>query len=166
MMIKSALGMGVPDIVRPKDITTGNVKVNTLFVSYIFNTKHGLEELTAEEYDAAGLIDDDAEGTAEERTFRLWINSLDIEGVYCDNLYDDCVDGVMLCKVIHKINDKAIDWKKVREEVKNDFDRNGNNNEALSACKNSFKLKMIGLGGTDLTKKSHKECSSYCLANC
>ena len=103
--IASSLAMGVPYIVRPKDVTTGNVKVNTLFCSYIFNTKHGLEELTAEEYEAAGLVDDDIKGTTEERTFRLWINSLDIEGVNCDNLYDDCRDGVLLCKVIHKIND-------------------------------------------------------------
>ena len=45
-MITNALAMGVPDVVNPKDITTGNVRVNTLFVSYIFNTRHGLEELT------------------------------------------------------------------------------------------------------------------------
>ena len=45
-MITNALALGVPDVVNPKDITTGNVRVNTLFVSYIFNTKHGLEELT------------------------------------------------------------------------------------------------------------------------
>ena len=35
-MITNALAMGVPDVVNPKDITTGNVRVNTLFVSYIF----------------------------------------------------------------------------------------------------------------------------------
>jgi len=54
------------------------------------------------------MIDDDVEGSFEERTFRLWINSLGIEGVYCDNLYDDCRDGVMMCKVIHKINPNVI----------------------------------------------------------
>jgi plastin-1 len=45
-MINNSLALGVPDVVRPRDITTGNTKINTLFVSYIFNTKHGLEELT------------------------------------------------------------------------------------------------------------------------
>jgi hypothetical protein len=45
-MINNSLALGVPDVVRPKDITTSNTKINTLFVSYIFNTKHGLEELT------------------------------------------------------------------------------------------------------------------------
>jgi len=43
MMIKNAESIGVPPLVRPSDITTGNVKINTIFVSEIFNTKHGLE---------------------------------------------------------------------------------------------------------------------------
>jgi hypothetical protein len=39
-----------------------------VFVAEIFNTKHGLEELTAEEYgDASKLLDDDIEGSKEER---------------------------------------------------------------------------------------------------
>ena len=99
-----------------------------------------------EDFDPAGLLDDDIEGSAEERTFRLWINSLNIDGVHCDNLYDDCYDGILLCKVIHKINDKVIDWKKVQENVKNDFVRNINNNTAIDGMK-KIGLKMIGLGG-------------------
>jgi hypothetical protein len=34
--------------------------------------------LTEEEYLAAGMIDDDVEGSREERTFRFFINSLGI----------------------------------------------------------------------------------------
>lgn len=49
-MIESATAIGVPPIVRASDITSGNVKINTLFVSTLFNLKHGMEELTAEEY--------------------------------------------------------------------------------------------------------------------
>ena len=154
MMIASSKAMGVPDIVRPKDILSGNTKVNTLFCAQIFNTKHGLT-LSDEEYEAAGMIDDDVEGSAEERTFRLWINSLGIEGVHCDNLYDDCRDGLMLLKVIHKIDPNVVDWKKATENVRQDFDRNGNNNEALAAAK-KLGPKFIGLGGTDLTKGDKK----------
>ena len=154
-MITNALALGVPDVVNPKDITTGNVRVNTLFVSYIFNTKHGLEELTQEEYEKVGMIDDDIEGSREERVFRLWINSLGIEDVYVNNLFDECKDGVLLNKVIHKIDDKAVDWKKVDLNPNNDFKRNINNNAAVEACKN-MKLKMIGIGGTDITKGDKK----------
>ena len=51
------------------------------------------------------MIDDDIEGSREERVFRLWINSLGIEDVYVNNLVDDCKDGVLLNKVINKIDD-------------------------------------------------------------
>jgi len=117
-MITNSLALGVPDLVRPKDIVTANTKINTLFVSYIFNTKHGLEELTAEEYEAAGMIDDDVEGSREERTFRFFINSLGIDDLYIDDLYDDCRDGINLAKVCHRIDDKSVDWKKINMKCK------------------------------------------------
>lgn len=154
-MINNALALGVPDVVRPQDICAGNTKVNTLFVSYIFNTKHGLEDLTAEEYEAAGLIDDDIEGSKEERQFRLWINSLNIEGVFVNNLVDECRDGILLCKVVDRIAPGSINWKKTQDPPRHDFDRNGNNNEAIAACKN-LKLKLIGIGGPDITKGERK----------
>ena len=154
-MITNALALGVPDVVNPRDITTGNVRVNTLFVSYIFNTKHGLEELTQEEYEKVGMIDDDIEGSREERFLRLWINSLGIEDVYINNLFDESKDGVLLNKIINKIDDKAVDWKKIDVNPNNDFKRNINNGATIEACKN-MKLKMIGIGGTDITKGDKK----------
>lgn len=45
IMIKNAESIGVPALVRPSDITSGNVKLLTVFVAEVFNTKHGLEEL-------------------------------------------------------------------------------------------------------------------------
>jgi len=75
-MIASSEAMGVEDCVGHQDICKGNSKVNSVFVAAIFNCKHGLAELTQEEFEAAGLIDDDIEGTREERVFRLWINSM------------------------------------------------------------------------------------------
>jgi plastin-1 len=157
-MITNSLALGVPDIVRAKDITSGNEKVNTLFVSYIFNTKHGLEDLNKEEqeaYEAAGIDDDDIEGSREERVFRLWINSLGIDDVYVTDLYDDVRDGVLLNKVIHKIDDKVVNWDKIDLKPKNDFGKNINNNTAIEACK-KLKLKMIGVGGVDITKGDKK----------
>ena len=155
-MIANALALGVPDLVRPGDIVAANQKVNTLFVAYIFNTKHGLEDLTAEEYEAASLVDDDVEGSKEERVFRFWINSLGLEDVYVNNLYDDFNDGILACKIIHYIDEKAIDWKKVDKNPNNDFKKNINNSTAIAACKDSLKLKMIGISGPDITKGDKK----------
>jgi len=107
------------------DIVKGNSKVNSMFVAEIFNTKHGLPDLNAEEKEAVetAVNDyDDIEGSREERAFRLWINSLGIEGVFINNLYEDVRDGNVLCKVIHRINDKVVDWTNVKEKPKNVFE--------------------------------------------
>lgn len=69
-MIKNSSAIGVAELVGPKDWIKGNARVNTVYVAEIFNTKHGLEELTKEEeeaFETAGLIDDDIAGTREER---------------------------------------------------------------------------------------------------
>lgn len=153
-MIGNSVNLGVPEVIGASSITTANTKSNTLFVAQIFNTKHGLEELTKEEvelYEKAGLDDDDIEGAREERAFRMWINSLNIEGVYVNNLYDDVRDGVLLCKVIDKLVPGSIDWKKVDQAPKNDFNRNINSGQAVDAAK-KMGLKLIAVGGNDFTK--------------
>lgn len=155
-MLANATAIGVPDICGAHDITSANVKVNTIFVATLFNTKHGLEDLTKEEYEAAALIDDDIEGTAEERAFRFWINSLNIEGVYVDDLFTDFNDGILLNKVIHRINDKVVDWKKIDMNPNNDFKKNINNNAGLATAKDKLGIKVIGIGGPDLTKGEKK----------
>ena len=99
----------------------GNVKINTVYVSYIFNTRHGLEELTAEEYDATKMLTDDIEGTKDERAFRFWINSLNIEDVFITNLYEEARDGLLLLKVIHRLDPTVIDWKKIEKNPNNTF---------------------------------------------
>jgi len=47
-MIDQSKNIDVPTVVRQQDICGGNVKTNTLFCSYIFNTKHGLKPLDEE----------------------------------------------------------------------------------------------------------------------
>jgi len=61
-MIDNACKMGVPRVIDSASITTSNVKTNTLFCSYIFNTKHGLKPL-----DDEVVEEEDDEGTVEER---------------------------------------------------------------------------------------------------
>jgi hypothetical protein len=77
--------------------------------------------LTAEEYEKAKLLWDDIEGTKEERTFRFWINSLNIEDLSVNNLYEEARDGLLLLKVIHKLDPTVIDWKRVEKNPNNRF---------------------------------------------
>ena len=91
--MNNSKAMGVADVCDAEDWIKGNVKVNTVYVAEVFNTRHGLAPMTQEEIDKFGLIDDDVAGSREERQFRLWINSLEIPDVYINNLYEDVRDG-------------------------------------------------------------------------
>ena len=48
----------------------------------------------------------------EERVFRMWINSLNIDGLYINNLFTDCRDGVSLIKVIDQVRPGLVIWKR------------------------------------------------------
>jgi hypothetical protein len=124
-MLLESKKMGVHDVIGPRDIVKGNAKVNVIFIAELFNTKHGLQELTKEEeqaFEAAGLMDDDIEGSKEERAFRFWINSLGIEDVFINNLYEEVKDGLVLLKVMDVIKPGTFDWKKVAKKPKNNFE--------------------------------------------
>ena len=104
IMINNSFALGCADVVGPKDIVKGNEKVNIIFVAELFNTKHGLDDNDL-------VIDEE---TREERAFKQWINSLGIDDVFIESdLYASLSDGLILLKVIHKLNDKAVDWSKV-----------------------------------------------------
>lgn len=156
IMINNSLAIGVPPLVRPSDITTGNVKINTVFVAELFNTKHGLEELTQEEIAKIGIINDDIEGSRDERAFRFWINSLNIEDLYINNLYEECRDGLVLLKVIHKLDNTVVDWKKVDKNPNNKFKQGINCGVAIEACK-KLGLKIPGISGNDLLEGNRKQ---------
>merc|ERR1712176_1719343 len=122
--IDNSKAIGCDDVIGAKDICKGSHKVNSIFVAEIFNTNHGLPDLNKEEKEAieTAINDyDDIEGSREERAFRLWINSLGIEDVFVNNLYEDVRDGLVLCKVIHRIDPTVVDWSKVEKNPTNVF---------------------------------------------
>lgn len=98
-----------------------------IFCAYLFNLCPGLVA-TEEEYNAATLLDDDVEGTREERSFRMWNNSLGIEGVYLNNLYNDIADGTPLLKTLDKVSPGCVDWKKAEKNPNNKFKKLSNCN--------------------------------------
>lgn len=115
MVIEASTKLGVNPLIGPEDIVSGNAKLNTIFTADIFNHKHGLEELTTEQYEAAALLDDDIEGSKEERSFRMWMNSLGIENVSVNNLYEEARDGLIFLKVIDRIEPGSVNWKRVEK---------------------------------------------------
>jgi len=146
-MINNSNAMGVPEVVDAKDWTKGNPKVNVVYVAEIFNTRHGLEPLT--EMEKAGLMEE-LSGDREERQFKYWINSLEIPDVYVNNLYQDVRDGMILLKVIHKVDPTVVNWKAVKENPKNPFEVGLNCNEAFEAMKKMKQIKLVALGPKDI----------------
>lgn len=133
----------------------GNSRINAVLVAAIFNAKHGLQELTQEEFEAAGLIDDDIEGSMEERTFRMWINSMQIEGCFVENLFEELGDGLVILKVCHRIDPTSVDLSKVNMAPKNVFQADGNCAMAEEAMR-KIGVKLVGMGASDLRDKNKK----------
>ena len=112
--IANARVYGVDAFLQPKDIVDGNKKLNLSFVAQLFNTCHGLT-LTEEEraaFDLSSLVMDDAGDTREERILRMWINSLNIDGVYIQNLFSDLDDGFVILKLIEEIRPGTVEWRR------------------------------------------------------
>ena len=71
----------------------------------------------------AELPDDDGGDSREERAFRMWINSLNIEAdqtsgleaAHVSNLFDDVRDGVMLLQTMEHVRKGVVDWSKVNK---------------------------------------------------
>lgn len=157
-MVAESRKIDVADVASGKDIAKGNSKVNTIFVAEVFNTRHGLEELNEvekAEVDKFCCDYDDIEGSREERAFRLWINSLGIEGVFVNNLYEEARDGEILCKVCDRIKPGSVDWKAYEKNPKNFLHKNNNCGVAFDACKN-VGAKTIGIAAKDIVD-GHKK---------
>jgi len=154
-MMNNSKAMGVADVCDPEDWNKGNVKINTVYVAEVFNTRHGLQQMTQEEIDKFGLIDDDIAGTREERQFRLWINSLEIDGVYVNNLFEDVGDGQIMLKVIHKINPNVVEWNRVEKNANNTF-KIGINCKVAEDALRKMKLTLVGVGAEDIQKGQKK----------
>lgn len=150
--------LGVESFITPTDIVKGNAKLNTLYTAAIFNHCHGLDPPTQEEqemYEKAKLMNDDIEGSREERSFRMWINSLGLDDVYVNNLYDDSESGLLLLKVFDRIQAGSVDWSKVDKVSNNKFKKIVNCDECISAAK-KCKFHIVGIAGVDIHDRNKK----------
>jgi len=155
-VLTNAKKINVESYITTNDITVGNQKLNVLFTAAIFNECHGLDPPTDEEYEAAKLLDDDVEGSREERSFRFWMNSLNIPDVYFNNLYEDCKSGLLLLKVIDRIKPGTVEWNKVEMNASNKFKKVANCNLCIEAIKKGG-FKIVGIGGMDIHEGNRKQ---------
>jgi len=158
IVLGNARKVGAEVYIVAEDIISDNERLNTLFTAELFLAKNGMGEATAEEKMRSNkLLDDDEEGAREERSFRIWINSLKIEGVKkVNNLYEECRNAILLLKTIDKIKPGTVQWKKVELKTKNPFKIGVNCQEIIDASRRSG-YNTISIGNKDIQegKKKH-----------
>ena len=156
-VIENAKKIGAKPFITTQNILDGNDKLNMAFVAQLFNTCPGLKEVNADEQkELAGLLEDDEGDSREERAFRMWMNSLGLKKYYVNNLYEDCRSGLVLLKVIDKIEPGSVKWKKkVERKPNNKYKKISNCNYAVDLGKN-MKLTLVNVAGPDITARNKK----------
>ncbi|EFC45441.1 actin bundling protein [Naegleria gruberi] len=149
-MLQNADKIGCRKFVRPKEVINGNQKLNLAFVANLFNNYPALEPINLNDY--ADLLNFDMEGTREERAFKFWIQSLDID---CNAIPEDLRDGVVLLKVFDKVKPGCVEWKRVSNPPKNRYQAIENTNYCVDLAK-QFKFNTVNVGGTDIADGNKK----------
>jgi len=155
MVLGNARKLNVQTFIKSDDICKGNPRLNLAFTAAIFNQCPGLDPLTKEELEKAGLMDDDFGDSREERAFRMWINSMGINDLYINNLFEDCKDGLALLRVIDHIEPGIVSWKNVEMKPGNKFKKVANTNYVVVLGK-QLKFSLVGIGGSDITDGNKK----------
>jgi len=146
MVVNNARKIDCAKFVKPRDIVAGNPKLNMAFVANLFNTLPGLEALKEEEL---ARLDFPETGSREARAFQLWINSLGLDP-YVHNLFNDLKDGLVLLRVIDKINPGTVNWKRVYDKAPmHRIKQVENSNYAVELGK-ELKFSLVGVGGVDI----------------
>ncbi|KAL4085552.1 hypothetical protein PRIC1_015144 [Phytophthora ramorum] len=154
-VIQNARSLKVETFIKPRDITSGNPKLNMSFVAQLFNTCPALDVIEEEIKQLEEILYDDVGDTREERVFRMWINSLAIDDVYINHLYSDLSDGMKLLKVLDKIQKGIVAWKKVNMVAPNKFKQVENCNYCVVLGK-QLKFSLVNVGGADIFEGAKK----------
>jgi len=147
-VLQNATKLNVKCFIKPRDIVSGNQKLNLIFTAAIFNQCPGLDPPNEEEVKKAGVMSDDTGDSREERMFRMWINSLGIDELYVNSLFQDCRDGLVLLKVLDKVEPGIVTWSKV-EAVTNRF-KKINNCQYATVLGKQLKFSLVGIQGADI----------------
>ncbi|CAO2177182.1 unnamed protein product [Urochloa humidicola] len=154
LVLEHADRMGCKRYLTPKDIVDGLPNLNLAFVAHIFQKRNGLSKQMKQVSFVDGLSDD-AQVSREERSFRLWINSLGIS-TYINNVFEDLRNGWVLLEVIDKIAPGSVNWKMAnRPPIKLPFRKVENCNQVLKIGK-ELKFSLVNIAGNDIVQGNKK----------
>jgi hypothetical protein len=128
--------------VKARDVVKGNAKLNMAFVAHMFNTCPALDP-------PEQPVELEVEETREEKAYRTWLNHFGFDPTV-NWLYEDLRDGIILLKVMDKLQPGIVDWTKVNTtQPIAPFKKIENCNYAVLKGK-ELKFSLVGISGKDL----------------
>ncbi|VAH76369.1 unnamed protein product [Triticum turgidum subsp. durum] len=154
LVLEHADRMGCKRYLAPKDIVAGLQNLNLAFVAHIFQKRNGLSKQMKQVSFVDG-VSDDAQVSREERSFRLWINSLGIS-TYINNVFEDLRNGWVLLEVMDKVAPGSVNWKFAnRPPIELPFRKVENCNQVLKIGK-EIKFSLVNIAGHDIVQGNKK----------
>jgi len=148
-VLANAEKIGCKKFLKPRDIVTGNSKLNMAFVANLFNTHPSLEPVEPGDFEVI-------EETREEKSFRNWMNSLGVDP-FVKYLFEDLRDGLILIQLFEKVFPGSVDQKKVNYPP---YKAMGGEMKKLENCNYAVQLakqvgfSVVGIGGKNIYDKN------------
>ncbi len=148
-------------LITPSQVVAGNPRLNLAFIANLFNTCPGLEPLVEEEkavvVEQAALLEvepEDEGDSREERAFRAWFNSLNIDREVL-NLYEQIGDGIILLQAEDKLQPGIVDWPSTYPMPKEVVHAATNCNFAVDYGR-QLGCQLVNIGGKDIVDGNRK----------
>nr|CAD1831379.1 unnamed protein product [Ananas comosus var. bracteatus] len=159
LVLDHAEKMNCKRYLTPKDIVEASSNLNLAFVAQIFHQRNGLST-DNKKISFADMMPDEVQVSREERSFRLWINSLGI-ATYVNNLFEDVKNGWVLLEVLDKISPGSVNWKHAtKPPIKMPFRKVENCNQVIRIGK-KLKFSLVNIAGNDIVQGNKKLILAY-----
>jgi len=146
IMLQQADRLGCRSFISAQDVVEGVYKLNLAFVANLFNNHPSLDKPDIDWHDIEHF-----EETREEKTYRNWMNSLGVSP-YCNWIYSDLADGLIIFQLYDIIKPGVVTWPKVHKK----FNKMRKFMEKLENCNyvvdlgRKQKFSLVGIAGQDI----------------
>ncbi|KAK9845228.1 hypothetical protein WJX81_000548 [Elliptochloris bilobata] len=138
-------------------IAEGNAHLNVVLLAALFRARPALGALGAageQTQLAAGLEEYSLEDSREERTFRVWLQSLLRDEVALRSLAEGLRDGYWLLRVLDALAPGAVDWRTAHRPPLKPLLRRPlsieNCNQVVRIARRLLGLPLVNIGGVDI----------------
>ncbi|XP_031476847.1 fimbrin-2-like [Nymphaea colorata] len=155
LILEHADRIGCKRYLTPKDIVDGSPNLNLAFVAHIFQHRNGLPSHSKHLPAVNEFVLEETLVSREEKSFRMWINSLG-NSIYINNIFEDVRNGWVLLEVLDKLSPGIVNWKHAtRPPVKTLFRKVENCNQVVMIGK-QLKFSLVNVSGHDIVQGNKK----------